>query len=247
MKTAFLHGDLDEDIYMEQPEGFVVDSKSNLVCKLKKSLFDRSIKDACVYFKKLKNDCWVYLLLHVDDMLVASKDKNETNKLKLSLKSKFETKNLGEERRIFSMETVRDRKHFELKLTQKEYIEKVLCRFSMENAKASYTPLPLHMKLSNKGSPILEEDKTYMAKVPYASAVGSLMYAMVCTGPDIANAIGMVSRYMANPGKSHWEAVKLILRYLRGTSSHGLVFGGSKAMDCKLVGYCDSNYAGDRD
>ena len=62
-----------------------------------------------------------------------------------------------------------------------------------------------------------------------------------------ANAVGMVSHYMANPEKSHWEAVKLILRYLRGTSSHGLVFGGSKAMDCKLVGYCDSDYAGDRD
>ena len=144
------------------------------------------------------------------------------------------------------MKIVRDRKHFELKLTQKEYIEKVLCRFSMENAKASNTPLPLHMKLSSAGSPILEKDKAYMVKVPYASAVKSLMYVMVCVRPDIANVVGMVSRYMANPGKSHWEAVKLILRYLRGTSSHGLVFGGSKAMDCKLVGYCDSDYAGDR-
>ena len=180
-------------------------------------------------------------------MLIASKDKNEINKLKLSLKSEFEMKDLGEARRILGMEIERDRKHFELKLTQKEYIEKVLCRFSMENAKASNTPLPLHMKLSSKGSPILEEDKTYMAKVPYASAVCSLMYAMVCTRPDIANAVGMVSRYMANPGKSYWEAVKLILRYLRGTSSHDLVFGGSKAMDCKLVGYYDSDYAGDMD
>ena len=70
----------------------------------------------------------------------------------------------------------------------------MILAFSMENAKASYTPLPLHMKLSNKGSPILEEDKTYMAKVPYASAVGSLMYVMLCTRPDILNAIGIVSR-----------------------------------------------------
>ena len=81
--------------------------------------FGRSIKDACIYFKKLKNDCWVYLLLYVDDMLIASKDKNEINKLKLSLKSEFEMKDLGEARRILGMVIVRDRKHFELKLTQK--------------------------------------------------------------------------------------------------------------------------------
>lgn len=82
----------------------------------------------------------------------------------------------------------------------------------MENAKTSDTPLSLHMKLSSKGSPILEKGKAYMAKVPYYSTVGSLMYAMVCTRPDIATAIGMVSRYMVNLGKSHWEDVKLILR-----------------------------------
>ena len=223
MKTAFLHGDLDEDIYMEQPEGFVVEGKSELVCKLKKSLyglkqsprqwykrfdhfmletgFHQSIKDACVYFKRLENDCWVYLLLYVDDMLIASKDKAEINKLKEKLKAEFEMKDLGEAKKILGMEIVRDQKRFELRLTQKEYIKKVLCRFNMENAKALNTPLPLHMKLSDKGSPIGEKDKAYMAKVPYASAVGSLMYAMVCTRPDIANAVGVVSRYMANPEK----------------------------------------------
>ena len=84
------------------------------------------------------------------------------------------------------------------------------------------TPLPLHMKLSENGSPIGDKDKAYMAKVSYASAVGSLMYAMVCTRPDIANAVWVVSRYMANPGKSHWEAVKAILRYLKGTTSMDL-------------------------
>ena len=132
VKTAFLHGDLDEDIYMEQPEGFVVDGKSNMVCKLKKSLyglkqsprqwykrfdhfmlesgFHRSIKDACVYFKRLGNDFWVYLLLYVDDMLIASKDQNEINKLKMLLKSEFEMKNLGEARKILGMEIGRDRK-----------------------------------------------------------------------------------------------------------------------------------------
>ena len=79
----------------------------------------------------------------------------------------------------------------------------MLCRFSIKDANASNTPLPLHMKLSIKGSPILEKDKAYMARVPYASAVGSLMYVMVCTRPDIANAVGVASPYIVNPKKSY--------------------------------------------
>ena len=79
-----------------------------------------------------------------------------------------------------------------------------------------------HLKLSKEHSPKTVEERDHMALVPYASAVGSLMYAMVCTRPDIAHAVGVVSRYMANPGKEHWEAVKWLLRYLRGTSSTSL-------------------------
>ena len=72
------------------------------------SSFHRSIKDACVYFKRLGNDCWVYLLLYVDDMLIASKDQNEINKLKMLLKSEFEMKNLGKESKILGLEIERD-------------------------------------------------------------------------------------------------------------------------------------------
>ena len=83
-----------------------------------------------------------------------------------------------------------------------------------------------------------------MSKVPYASAVGSLMYAMVWTRPDIAHAVGVVSRFMENPGNEHWQAVKWILRYLRGTSTHALCFGGT---DICLQGYADADMAGDKD
>jgi hypothetical protein len=75
--------------------------------------------------------------------------------------------------------------------------------------------------------PKTQEEIEYMSRVPYSSTVGSLMYAMVCTRPDIAHAVGVVSRYMKNPGKEHWEAVKWILRYLRGIATHALCFGGS--------------------
>ena len=85
-----------------------------------------------------------------------------------------------------------------------------------------------HFKLSKEQSSKTAEERDHMILVPYASAVGSLMYDMVCTRPDIAHAVGVVSRYMANPGKEHWDAVKWLLRYLRGTSSTSLCFGKGK-------------------
>ena len=114
----------------------------------------------------------------------------------------------------------------------------------MSKAKAVCSPLAGHLKLSSKQCPISEKDMKEMSKVPYASAVGSLMYAMVCTRPDIAHAVGVVSWFLTNPGKEHWEAVKWILRYLRGTSKVCLCFCSGEPM---LEGYTDSDMAGDVD
>ena len=86
-----------------------------------------------------------------------------------------------------------------------------------------------------------------MSKVPYSNAVGSLMYAMVCTRPDISHAVGIVSRYMHNPGKEHWQAVKWILRYIQKTLDVGLIFENDDMVSQHVVGYCDSDYAGDLD
>ncbi|PON33692.1 hypothetical protein PanWU01x14_350640, partial [Parasponia andersonii] len=131
-----------------------------------------------------------------------------------------------------------------LKLSQEEYVKKVLSRFNMNGAKPVSTPLASHFKLTKEQSPSTEQERAYMAKVPYSSAIGSLMYAMVCTRPDIAHAVGVVSRYMSNLGKQHWEAVKWILRYLRGTSNMSLCF---KKSDMGLQGYVDADMAGDVD
>jgi hypothetical protein len=114
----------------------------------------------------------------------------------------------------------------------------------MNNAKVVSSPLATHFKLSTKQSPSTDEEKEDMERIPYASAVGSLMYAMVCTRPDIAHAVGVVSRFLSDPGKEHWNAVKWIMRYLRGTSKLCLSFGSGKPM---LVGYTDSDMAGDVD
>jgi hypothetical protein len=86
--------------------------------------------------------------------------------------------------------------------------KKILSRFNMDEAKSVSTPLGSHFKLTKDQTPKMDQEKAYMNKVPYVSAIGSLMYAMVCTRPDIAHAVGVVSRYMSNPGKQHWEAVK---------------------------------------
>ena len=97
----------------------------------------------------------------------------------------------------------------------------------MQNEKPVITSLTIHFKLCKEMHPKTLEEIEYMSKIPYSSAVGSFMYAMVCTRPDIAHAVGVVSRYMNNLGKEHWKAIQWILRYLRGTTSHALCFGGS--------------------
>ncbi|KAG8501645.1 hypothetical protein CXB51_004727 [Gossypium anomalum] len=266
VKTAFLHGELEEDIYMQQPEGFTVSEKEDYVCLLKKSLygskqsprqwykrfdsfmtshdFKRSSFDSCVYFKKNNDGSFVYLLLYVDDMLIAAKDKGEIRKVKAQLSEEFEMKDLGPAKKILGMEILRDRKTSKLYLSQKGYIEKLLCRFNMRSAKPVSTPLAAHFRLSSALSPQSDDEIKYMSHVPYSSAVGSLMYAMVCSRPDLSYAVSAVSRYIANPGKEHWKAVQWILRYLRGTTDVCLQFGRTED---GVIGYVDADFAGDLD
>ncbi|KAK4286499.1 hypothetical protein QN277_003048 [Acacia crassicarpa] len=114
----------------------------------------------------------------------------------------------------------------------------------MDNANPVSTPLAGHFKLSKEQCPRSKKDKAEMRKVSYQSAVGSLMYAMVNTRPDLTHVVGMVSRYLSNLGKDHWEAVKWIFKYLRGTKNLCLRFGGSKV---ELLGFTDADLGGDVD
>ncbi|RVW88410.1 Retrovirus-related Pol polyprotein from transposon TNT 1-94 [Vitis vinifera] len=265
VKTTFLHGDLEEDLYMIQPEGFIVQGQENLVCKLRRSLyglkqaprqwykkfdnfmhrigFKRCEADHCCYVKSFDNS-YIILLLYVDDMLIAGSDIEKINNLKKQLSKQFAMKDLGAAKQILGMRIIRDKANGTLKLSQSEYVKKVLSRFNMNEAKPVSTPLGSHFKLSKEQSPKTEEERDHMSKVPYASAIGSLMYAMVCTRPDIAHAVGVVSRFMSRPGKQHWEAVKWILRYLKGSLDTCLCFTGASL---KLQGYVDADFAGDID
>ena len=140
------------------------------------------------------------------------------------------------------MRIIRDKTNGTLKLSQSEYVKKVLSRFNMNEAKPVSTPLGSHFKLSKEQSPKTVEERDHISKVPYASTIGSLMYTMVCTRPDIAHAVGVVSRFMSRPGKQHWEVVKWILRYLKGSSDTCFCFTGASL---KLQGYVDVDFVGD--
>jgi hypothetical protein len=164
--------------------------------------FKRSKYDSCVYIKHV-NGSPIYLLLYVDDMLIAVKSRKEITTLKRLLSSEFEMKDLGAAKKILGMEITRDRKAGLLFLSQHAYIEKVLQRFNMHDAQSVSTPIAPHFKLFAKQCARSYEDIEYMSKVPYCSVVGSLMYAMVCSCPDLSYAMSIVSRYMFNPGKEH--------------------------------------------
>ncbi|KAK4590671.1 hypothetical protein RGQ29_021012 [Quercus rubra] len=162
-------------------------------------------------------------------MLIAGSSIEEINNLKEKLSKQFAMKDLGATKQILGMKIIRDKANGTLKLSQAEYVKKILSKFNMNEAKPS---------LKTK------EERNHMSKVPCASVIGSLMYAMVCTRPDITHVVGVVSRNMSRPGKQHWEASKWILRYLRGSTDTCLCFLGASL---KLQGYVDVDLASDID
>ena len=112
----------------------------------------------------------------------------------------------------------------------------------MQSARSASTPLPISLRLSQRVCPTSGPEGEDMRSVPNAPAVGSLMYVMVVTRPDIAHSVGVVSRFMHNPGRSHWNTLKHVFKYLAGTKDHGILFGPKPTTG--VVGYTDSDFAG---
>ncbi|GKB81391.1 retrotransposon protein, putative, ty1-copia subclass, partial [Tanacetum coccineum] len=209
--------------------------------------FSRNNYDSCVYFKEFAPGMYIYLLMYVDDMLIACKSKSEIEYTKGLLRKEFDIKELGPARKILGMEIVRDRGSRTLKVSQSGYVQKILNNYRVDNGKSVSVPLGAHFKVPLKDCPSCDWDVERMSKVPYVNVVGSLMYLMVCTGPDIAYTVSIVSRYLANPGKNHWESVKWILKYLKGTSNVGLVYGRYQGKHVDVDGFVDVDYAKDPD
>jgi ATP-binding cassette subfamily B (MDR/TAP) protein 1 len=205
--------------------------------------YKRCSSDHCVFIKSFSGDDYIIMLLCVDDIFIVGKKVSRIARLKKELSKSFAMKDLGPAKCILGIRIERDRKSNKLYLSQEKYIEKVHRKFKMDEQGKS-CPLAAHFKLSKKQCPSTENREKEMQNISYASAVGSLMYAMVCTRLDIAQAVSTVSRFMSNPERPHWEAKKWILRYLRGSTNMKLYFGGSKA---KLIAYSDSDLAEDID
>ncbi|CAA7022588.1 unnamed protein product [Microthlaspi erraticum] len=236
VKTAFLNGDLEEEVYMDQPEGFVVAGKEHMVCKLRKSIyglkqasrqwylkfndtitsygFVEVIVDRCIYVK-ISGSKFIMLVLYVDDILLAANDMGMLHDTKKYLSKNFEMKDMGEASYVIGIEIFRDR---------------------------SQAPIQKGDKFSKMQCPKNELERKEMERIPYASVVGSLNYVQTCTRPDITFAVGMLGRYQSNPGMDHWKAAKKVLRYLQGTKEHMLTFRRSNHLE--IIGYSDSDYAG---
>jgi hypothetical protein len=263
VKTAFLNGDLNEEVYMRQPEGFHIGNDENLVCKLKRSIyglkqasrqwylkfddvvtslgFEENKVDQCIYLK-VSGSKYIFLVLYVDDILLASNDLGILFETKQTLTKYFDMKDLGEASFVLGIEIHRDRSRHTLGLSQKAYINRVLERFSMQNCRPCEFPVVKGDKFSNDQCPKNEVEQAEMIDRPFASALGSLMYAQVCTRPDIAYVVGVLGRYQSNPGNDHWKAAKKVMRYLQGTKEYMLTY--KRVDNLEIEGYTDSDLGG---
>jgi len=178
----------------------------------------------------------------VDDILLASSDINLLLETKKFLSCKFDMKDLGEASYVLGIEIHRDRSNGILGLSQKIYIEKVLKKYNMHKCSASPAPIVKGDKFGTFQCPKNEYEVVQMKNIPYASAVGSIMYAQVCTRPDLAFITGMLGRYQSNPGIDHWKAVKKALRYIQGTKDLMLTYKRSDNLE--VIGYLDADFAG---
>ena len=157
-------------------------------------------------------------------MTLVSKSKEKIAKLKQELRKHFKLRDLEATEFLLGVKIERDRPNHTLKLSQHQYTLDILARFDFTSCSPVSTPLNPGIKLSQDQCPKTRSDVEAMRSVPYAHAVGSLMYLAVSTRPDIAYAVGVLARFSSNPGTAHWAAVKHLFRYLKGTLDYKLVY-----------------------
>lgn len=255
VKTAYLHGKLDEVLYMVQPPGHVVRGKESMVCRLRRSIyglkqsarcwnkcldaalknfgFKQSTADACLYTKYVRGKI-VYLLVYVDDILVGCMDESEINVVYNQLKNHFEMTDLGDLSYFLGMEVIRDVRGYSISL--EGYINRTIDKFGLRNAKEAKTPMETGY--------VKEEDRSnvFSDSTAYRSLVGALLYISVCARPDIAVSASILGRKVSAPTEADWVAAKRVLRYLKATKGWQLQY--NNAGD-DLVGFSDADWAGD--
>ena len=261
VKTAFLQGDLEEEIYMKQPDGYIDEERPDYVCKLKKSIYGlkqaarcwnvaidtfllsngyrKCSADPCVYMKSVKQKDgkidFVIIALYVDDILFFSNNTKMLKEEKLALAKRFKVEDLGELHHVLGMSVKRNRRLRTFSIGQTKYLEGVLKRFDMEYCKPVSTPLEQGKKFEP-----LRENESPVDTQAYQMAIGCLTYATTISCPDLAAAVGVLSKFMSKPGKEHWQGIKRVLRYIQGTLKYGLMFS-TDGTSPTLTGYSDAD------
>ena len=177
----------------------------------------------------------------MDDILLATNDKGLLYEVKQLLSKNFDMKDMGEASYVIGIKIHRERSQGTLGLSQETYINKVLERFNMKKFSPSVEPILKGERFDLNQCPKNDFEREHMKNIPYTSAVGSLMYAQVCTRPDIAFAVGVLGRYQSNPGINHWRAAKKVMRYLQGTKDYMLMYRRTYSLE--VIGYSDANFA----
>ncbi|KAK6137201.1 hypothetical protein DH2020_029055 [Rehmannia glutinosa] len=243
---------------MTQPEGFVDSKLPNAVCKLNRSLyglkqaprawfdtlkmfllslgFTRSVSDSSLFFRKDKGSL-LLILVYVDDILLTGDDSKAVNHVISLLGKQFALKTMGEVNYFLGLEASRT-PHGSIFLKQSKYLKDLLTKTKFEGCKPTSTPMAVNLKLALGDSAALADPSSYR------STMGALQY-LTLTRPDISFAVNKLSQFLHNPTINHWQAVKHLLRYLKGTSHLGLEFKPSQRL--LLAGYSDSDYVGNID
>jgi len=262
VKSAYLNAPIDCDIYMEQPEGFVetTENGKKLVYKLRKSLyglkqsgrnwnnmlheylrsegFVQSLTDPCVY-TRITDGSKVIMIVWVDDIIIAASDVNVLNCAKDSLHCKFKMKDLGEVSWFLGVEFRREDNC--IIMTQRKHLERVLNKFRMTDCKTKATPCDLNVNRAGMDDSVELEDPKL-----YREMVGTLIYIMTGTRPDLCYVVTLLSQHMARPTAAHFGLAKHVFRYLKGSLDFGLKF--VKSTDhLRVIGYCDSDWGSSKD
>lgn len=255
VKTAYLNGNIDEEIYLRPPTGYEGDYGGN-VLRLQKALyglkqaglrwhetitsylnelnFKKSMHDPCLFIKT-DGQLQALIALYVDDILLSCRTRPMLDRLKQQLTTRFDMTILGQPKSYLGMDITRDAQG--IQLSQATYIDKVLQRFGMQNAKPQPTPCTTRPTARSA-------DEQQVDPKLIREAIGALLYLARIARPDIAFAIGQLARFQADPGESHLRGIKRVLRYLIGTKHFSIKFPAHD--EIKFIGYSDADYAGDQ-
>lgn len=255
IKTAFLHGIIDHEIYIRLPDGSIrllnkgiygLKQASRLwTGRFHKTLtnlgFTRCENDPCCYTIN-DSPTPLIIIIHVDDSVIFGKDLNQIAKFKRDLATEYPISDLGPIKHALGWEIKRNRRKRTLTINQQQYTFDILKKFDMDHCHTKSTPAEPNVIFSKEQSPITPLEKEHMEKFPYLELLGCLIYLATCTRPDISCAVSELASFASNPGVEHWDGLRHILQYLAGTAGYGISYGHSHS-NRELKGFVDASYS----